>query len=204
MTTPQPAGAENKRSWFARHKILTALMAVVIAAIIFSALGGGSDESGDTTRAQDSGQAEDASPSGDAVDAEEPSAAPGVGTPVRDGKFEFVVTNVQPGVPSVGEDFLTETAQGEFVLVTMNIANIGDEAQSFSTSAQKLLDGQGRQFSVDDMATIVLDQGVAFEQINPGNSLEATVVFDVPAGTIPTEIELHDSLFSGGAVVALQ
>ncbi|MBY6414338.1 DUF4352 domain-containing protein [Rhodococcus sp. BP-252] len=189
MTTPQPVATEPKRNWFFRHKILTGILALIVLVIVVTAVNSGS---GDTSPS---------SPGASAPEATEPVV--GLGTPVRDGKFEFVVTGAQPGVPSVGQEFLTETAQGEYVLVTMSVRNIGDQAQSFTTSAQKLLDGQGRQYSVADMATIVLDQGIAFEQINPGNSIEATIVFDVPVGTVPTQIELHDSLLSGGVTIGL-
>ncbi|WP_179272875.1 MULTISPECIES: DUF4352 domain-containing protein [unclassified Rhodococcus (in: high G+C Gram-positive bacteria)] len=58
--------------------------------------------------------------------------------------------------------------------------------------------------SVDSLATAYLDEGIGYEQINPGNALDTTVVFDVPAGTVPAEIELHDSAFSGGTTVALR
>jgi len=37
--------------------------------------------------------------------------------------------------------------------------------------------------------------------INPGNSIDATASFDLPVGTPPGEIELHDSAFSGGVEV---
>lgn len=205
MNAPQPPQDNRKPNWFARHKILTVFVAIVAAAILFGAINSGSGGSSDTTAGNsnsvntDSGNSDAQTP-----DAQTPDAAPRIGTPVRDGKFEFVVSGVEPGVPSVGQDFLTETAQGEYILVTLTVRNSGDRAQGFATSAQKLLDGQGRQYSVDDMATIVLDQDVAYAQINPGNSIEATVAFDVPVGTVPAEIELHDSLFSGGSTVALQ
>ena len=39
--------------------------------------------------------------------------------------------------------------------------------------------------------------------INPGNSINATASFDIPAGTPPGTIELHDSAFSGGVEVQL-
>lgn len=115
------------------------------------------------------------------------------------------MNGVEAGVPSVGvNEYVTEKAQGQFVLVRMTVRNTGDRAQSFTTSAQKLVDAQDRQYSVDDMATITLDQGVAFEQINPGNSVEATIVFDVPQGTVPAVLEVHDSVFSGGESILLQ
>lgn len=192
MNAPQSLQPDHKPNWFARHKVLTVFVAIVAFAIVVAAVTQGSGGSNETSGVRDDSGAE------------QTESTPGLNTPVRDGKFEFTVTGVQLGVPSVGQDFLTETAQGEYILVTLTVRNIGDQAQGFATSAQKLLDGQGRQFSVDDMATVVLDQNVAYAQINPGNSIEATVAFDVPVGTVAADIELHDSLFSGGSTVALQ
>ncbi|MFM1724536.1 DUF4352 domain-containing protein [Rhodococcus sp. PAM 2766] len=180
-----------RKNWFGRHKVLTGLGVAVIAIIAIVAATGGSD--GPTQEAREAGAVVD-----------QPSDAR-IGTPVRDGKFEFVVHGVEAGVPTVGtNEYLTEKAQGQFVLVRMTVRNIGDREQSFTTSAQKLVDAQGRQYSVDDMATITLDQGVSFEQINPGNSLDATIVFDVPSGVVPAVLEVHDSVFSGGESVLLQ
>jgi hypothetical protein len=39
--------------------------------------------------------------------------------------------------------------------------------------------------------------------INPGNSIQVQAAFDVPPGTQPAELEVHDSMFSGGAKVGL-
>ena len=41
------------------------------------------------------------------------------------------------------------------------------------------------------------------EQINPGNRVTGTLIYDVPEGTKLTSIELHDSVFSGGVKVPL-
>lgn len=196
---PQPGYAPQqpppKKNWFARHKILTGVGAAIVAIIaITAATGGSGDQPSDSARA-----------AGAAVDGPAAAAEARIGTPVRDGKFEFVVGGVEAGVPSVGpNEYLTEKAQGQFVLVRMTVRNIGDEAQSFTSSAQKLVDAQDRQYSVDDIATMVLDEGRAFEQINPGNSVETTIVFDVPPGTVPAVLEVHDSIFSGGESILLQ
>jgi hypothetical protein len=37
--------------------------------------------------------------------------------------------------------------------------------------------------------------------MNPGVNMTMKVPIDVPAGPLPTAIELHDSVFSGGARV---
>ncbi|WP_251149785.1 DUF4352 domain-containing protein [Cellulosimicrobium sp. Marseille-Q4280] len=208
-----------RRSWFARHKILTGLGVVVLVAIIGGALGGGGEDEPTATAVANEAPAESAAPEGEAPEpapeepaeeapAEEPApevpATPGIGTAVRDGKFEFTVTSVETGVPSVGDEFLSEQAQGQYVLVHMTVTNIGDEAQMFDGSSQELTDTVGRTHSSDGSAAIYLGDANSFlTDINPGNSVEGTVVFDIPADAVPASIDLHDSFFSGGVEVAL-
>ncbi|MGB3772142.1 MAG: DUF4352 domain-containing protein [Rhodococcus sp. (in: high G+C Gram-positive bacteria)] len=188
---PQP----EKKNWFARHKILTGIAAliVVILAVNLASGGGESPTESATPPVAQNGN----------VATEPTTSNPGIGTAVRDGKFEFTVQNVERGVESVGEQYVTQTPQGEYVLVTMSVANIGDKQQLFDTNSQKLLDAQSREYSIDTVATVTNDPNIGFVEINPGNSVVATLVFDVPVGTEPAKIELHDSLFSGGTTVAL-
>jgi hydrogenase maturation factor len=123
---------------------------------------------------------------------------------VRDGTFEFTVTSVEAGVTRVGSDLIGQDAQGQYVLVHLTVANIGTEAQYFSDSSQKAFDAQDRQFSADSAAGVYLDgNNTLLNQINPGNTVTGTVVYDVPADAKLTRLELHDSPFSGGVEVAL-
>jgi hypothetical protein len=39
--------------------------------------------------------------------------------------------------------------------------------------------------------------------INPGNSIQVKLAFDVPPATNPAELKLHDSMFSSGVSVRL-
>jgi hypothetical protein len=43
----------------------------------------------------------------------------------------------------------------------------------------------------------------ALADLNPGDSVETAVVFDVPKGTDVESIELHDGPFSDGVTVGL-
>jgi len=139
-----------------------------------------------------------------AGDSAAPASAAGIGVPVRDGKFEFTVTKVEVGPARIGNQYLGKDAQGQFILVHLTIGNIGDVAQIFSDSGQKLFDAQGREFSADTAAAIYLDDSQSFlNEINPGNQVNGIVVFDVPKDVQPTSIELHDSIFSGGVTVSL-
>lgn len=125
---------------------------------------------------------------------------PGLGDPVRDGKFEFTVAGVKCGAAKVGNQFANETAQGMFCLVDVTVKNIGQEAQTFSGASQKAFDATGTQFSNDTGAEIYANEGAStfLEEINPGNQVKGKLVFDVPKGTKLTALELHDSMFSGG------
>ncbi|MFE7745354.1 DUF4352 domain-containing protein [Nocardia sp. NPDC057455] len=126
------------------------------------------------------------------------------GSPVRDGKFEFVVTRVDPPVKTVGDNqFLSETAQGQYILVHVNVSNIGDAPRGYFGSNQTLYDDQGRKFTNDSMAEINVNDHMSVD-INPGNKVSVTLVFDVPPGAVPATLELHDSMFSRGAKVALR
>lgn len=214
---PYPPEPPKQKSWFARHKVLTAILVLVVLVVAGTSLGGGDEEvpSGSASEppaeqaaepAADDDAPADAAP---AEELEEPAAEPaedaaGIGDPVRDGKFEFTVTEVETGVSEVGDEFLSEQAQGQFVLVHMTVSNIGDQAQMLSGSNQTLIDDQGREHSANGSAAIYLEGSETFlNDINPGNSVEGTVVFDIPADAEPAAVELHDSMFSGGVTVSL-
>lgn len=195
---PEPA---PRKSFFARHKVLTvflAIVALIVVVSVASSLGGGDTTTGTAGTADTAGGAQ--APAAAAPE----ETVPGLGTAVRDGKLEFTVTAVEPGVTNVGDEFLSVDAQGQFVLVHVTVTNIGDAAQMFDASSQKLFDTQGREHSADSTAGIYLGDANSFlNDINPGNSIQGVVVFDVPADAVPASVELHDSFMSGGSTVAL-
>lgn len=201
---PYPAPpAKKKKKW---PWVLGALVILLII-ILAATSGGGSDDTDTTADSGASSAAGQADPGdADSGDAEGEDAAAGLNTPVRDGKFEFVVTGVEPGLTSVGDNpYLTEEAQGQFVVVTMTVKNTSDQPQSFSPTGQKLFDAENRSFEPDTTAQIALGGSdiPVWDNINPGNAVTVKLVYDMPAGATPASIELHDSMFSGGVSVNL-
>lgn len=211
------APAPTTKGFIRRHKVLTLVVVVVGVVVLAQVTGGGGDGAGSADGA--AAPAVSATPAPGASDAPEedvpaaPSeeapappaeATPGIGTPVADGRLQFTVTNVEAGVPSIGDDLFGVTAQGQYVLVHMTVTNVGDAAQLFDASSQRLLDGQGRTHSADSTAAIYLPGSNSFlTSINPGNTVDGIVVFDVPTDAIPVSVELHDSPFSGGVTVTV-
>ena len=124
-----------------------------------------------------------------------------INTPVRDGKFEFTVKGVECGKPSVGEGIVAVKAQGVFCVVSLSVKNIGDEAQSMSSSNQYLYNSEGQQYSAT--STFSLENDLLYQSINPGNMVDGVILFDVTPGMSPSSIELHDGIFSDGVKVEL-
>lgn len=131
------------------------------------------------------------------------SSAPGVGDPVRDGQFEFVVTGIEdPGAVYQPEGLLRDEANGSWLVVYVTVENVGDREQAFLTGNQRIL-WDGKEYGGEGFTW----NGANAEDLNPGVVLEATLMFDLPDGFprlgTGTILELHDSVFSGGVNVSL-
>jgi septal ring-binding cell division protein DamX len=191
------ADKETKKNWFARHKVLTVILALVVIGVIASAAGGGNKSSDTKSNSTSTSEAK----------AKSEAQTIKVGEAARDGKFEFTIKSVECGKASVGPNqYATKTAQGQYCLMTLDVKNIGNSQQYFSESDQKLLNASGMQYSPDNTATLYNSNNsdALLAQINPGNTVEGVLVFDIPKDQTPVTAELHDSGFSGGVEVTLQ
>lgn len=193
----EKAYRKAKRPWYKKKRYVIPLALLAVIAIVSS--GGG----GDTEPAADSGAQQPTA--GQPADNGEADQV-GMNQPARDGKFEFTVTSLECGIDSVGGEFLSAEAQGEFCLLGVTVENIGDEAQSLFADNLLLIDAQEREFSADSEATLYHgeDGDSWFSEINPGNSVDGEFVFDVPQGAELVQARLHDSMLSGGVVVNLR
>ncbi len=132
-------------------------------------------------------------------------APPGLHSPVRDGRFEFVVTGFSCGHATVGRSFVTRSAQGQFCLATLSITNVGTGARTFAEGFQKAFGPDGTEYGTDPAAGVIENSGgtTVWTTVNPGNSLTGTIVFDIPKAASIVKLELHDSPLSGGVTVTL-
>ncbi len=119
-----------------------------------------------------------------------------IGQKVRDGTFDFTVTEVNRS-----RTFRDQRAQGVYVIVALTVKNIGVEPVMFQWSAQQLRDSIGRQYSPIFMVPSLF--GNVVNAIDPGQEVPIKLPFDVPPGTKPTQIVLHEARSSDGAPVNL-
>jgi hypothetical protein len=131
---------------------------------------------------------------------------PGFGDPVRDGRFEFVVSRADCSKSNLGMEHLKRTAKGKYCVVDLSVKNIADNPQLFLGSAQEAFDAAGTKFSDDEIAGLYANVNTQtfLRIIRPGEKVVGKVVFDIPKSATLTTIELHDSFLSGGAQVALR
>ena len=199
-----------KRPWYKKKRIVIPLGAVVAIAVITNL--NNNDSTTETTSQPAKNGVSTTSSSKAQTPADEPAdqdSAAKPGTPVRDGKFEFVVAKPTCGKKTVGSQYLNATAQGQFCIVPMTVKNVGDKAQTFSASNQKAFIGDA-SYEADTMASMYVETGANgksssfLEKINPGNSVKGSIVFDVPKGKTLDRIEVHDSVFSSGVEVQLR
>ena len=133
-----------------------------------------------------------------------PSPSSGVGVPVttEDGA-QYTLTNFACGIPQVGSELLNSRAQGEYCQADLTLTNTGKKSVSFSASDVKAFAGDV-EYEVDAGASLYADEGNAFlEDVNPGNTLQSKVFFDVPTGTRLERMEVGGGLFSDGESIQL-
>jgi hypothetical protein len=194
---PQPP-PKKKRHWV-RNIFLGVAGFIVLIVIISVAANRGSNS---TPAASGGGAPANTAPAA-------PQAAK-IGTPVRDGKFQFTITSVSHA-KSVGDtaNGLGDTAQGEYTILHITVTNIGSQPQTLDDSSQYVYDASGRKYDASTSADMDLNSAsgsdsVFLNDINPGNTVKGELAFDMPAGLKAVKAELHDSAFSGGVIVNLR
>jgi hypothetical protein len=128
-----------------------------------------------------------------------------MGSKARDGDFEFVVTGVQhPGKTLAGKVGETLIAHGEFVIVKVNVTNVGKVDKAPSCSCQILITDKGQMLKASSSILRTKDALKFVQLIPPGSTVNGVLMlFDVAPGTNVVNIQLHDTPASPGVNVKL-
>lgn len=195
MSEKKQKVSNKKQNWFAKHKVLTGIaVLIILIAIVSASPSSDTDTSDSSDPSTNSNKKEDNS-----------KKMAKIGTAVRDGKFEFTINGVECGAKKLGSEYFNEKAQGQFCVMDVTVKNIGDEAQLFSGSDQLVFNANGQKYSNNSSAEMAIDDNDTFlNEINPGNTVDGKVVFDIPVDQELVKAELHDSSLSNGVKVNLQ
>jgi hypothetical protein len=183
--------------------LLAAILMTVLYAALFSAV---SDAADDLAKAPGTSASLPADGHAKPGEATKPGASKVTprGAAAQAGDFQITVSGVETGIPQVGDTiagtFFGEKAQGSYVLVHLSVKNTGSSAAYFTSDDVKILDAQKREFSADDAASLYIkaNADTLFGQINPGNTMQGVIAFDVPVGTAPATLQYAGGLLSSG------
>jgi hypothetical protein len=90
---------------------------------------------------------------------------------------------------AVGSSGIGTEADGIFLVVILEMENVGDESFDITDRHLRAVDGEDREFEADFEASAYADsdsrieaEGITSEQLNPGLSVTRAVIFDVNPG----------------------
>ena len=121
-----------------------------------------------------------------------------IGDVIKAGNFKWSVKNFKTA-KEIGSEYFSQKADGIYLILDVEVENIGNSAEYLMDSFVKLVDEQGREFSPSTSAAFYLKpQGSAlmFDQINPGITKKGKIVYDVPQGLKVADIRISSNLVS--------
>ena len=196
---PVGPGRAAPRRWYRRKRFLVPML--VVGLILLAALNRADDGGGPRGQGGSGG-----APGGSAGRAHATTAAPrprdsgstaGPRRTARDGKLEFTVTLVSCNHATVGKPPFQFRAGGQFCLVRLQVRNISSRSWTMFPN-QFLIDTVGDSHRMDVRAGIAVSSQRLLEQLEPGERVSGTLVFDLTRSVRPERLELHDSPLSGG------
>lgn len=198
---------QKQKNWFKRHKVWTAVIALLLLFMIIGAANSGNKT---TTNNATASTSNTGSTKPTTSNASTVATMPKLNQPANDGKFSFTITSFSCGETQITQpdnSYSTSQAQGQFCTMSLTVKNIGSVAQSFDASSQYLYDASNKQYSYSSDGTNTAnptssDFGV-YVNVNPGVTISGIVVFDIPKGVVPVTAILHDSGASNGVKVSL-
>lgn len=192
--TRTPMEQAEKRSWFARHKVLTG----IIGLVVFFAVVGSNGGSKNTSNSSLSNSSEKASEKASETKPEVKSY--GINEDVHVGDVRWKVTEVKDlgntlkGSASKYPTFTkNKTTGGKFVEVTVEVENLGSEMKSASNL--NIVDDKGREFIHATDVSAWLPEGkemFVLANLNPNVPQTFTDIYEIPADAVGLKIEVGD------------
>jgi hypothetical protein len=85
------------------------------------------------------------------------------------------------------------TTNNEYFVLHLDYTNTSSEAQSLWASDFRLVDTAGKEYSSNTDVSLAVEKPIIIDEVNPGLTLQGTIVFEVPPGTEFSELRLEES-----------
>lgn len=164
---------EKSKNWFARHKILTVVLALIAIGVIASASGG--DKGAEVVNKSSNDQSEQVG-----SEAAEEKTQFNVGEDISFDSKTVTISNVERNWNS-GNQFITPDSGNEYVKVQVDIQNNSNNQVSYNTFDWKIQNSNGVIKDVDS-AAFVADGALNSGELAANGKVSGFLVFQVPAG----------------------
>lgn len=106
-----------------------------------------------------------------------------IGDRVVSGDIAYTVTKCETS-PTLSNEYSSTSSDGIFVILDMDLENIGKETITMTSNYVKLVDDQGRVFESDSDSWMYIDSdsNILLKQLQPGLKTSGRIIFDVPIG----------------------
>ncbi len=194
MSDVQAGEAQTKKSWFARHKIITGAIGLFLFFMIIGMFQMDKVPQAPITQSTSSA---------DVSKETSPAKVAKIGDTVEDKDIAFTVTKVTTA-KTLGSSYSKKNAQGTFYVVAIKIANNSNETSTIDSSQFQVIDNQKRTFDRSSEGQIASGFDLFLQQIQPGLSVNANIVFDLPDDAKELQLVVKGSYFSTGAKIYLE
>lgn len=86
------------------------------------------------------------------------------------------------------------STSNEYFVVHIEYTNTSGEAQDLWAADLVLVDTDGKEYTTNRDVSLALENPIIIEEVNPGLTIQGTVVFEVPPGTEFSEMRLEESI----------
>lgn len=107
----------------------------------------------------------------------------------------YEVTRVETA-SEIGDSITQEKANGEFVLIEVELTNEETEPSTILSENLVLIGGNDSRYTTSDDALFAVDDALFFDEIQPGNTEAGTLVYDLPPNAVKGAILQVEDLFS--------
>jgi hypothetical protein len=178
----------KKKSWFARHKVWTGILAFLVVAAV---LGAASPENSKT------GESKGVTTKATKTATPAPKAVYGVNEPATISDQTLTVTGVQRNYSS-GNQYVKPDAGQEYVVVSVTIQNNGNEQVSYNTYDFQMQDSNGVQ-KTEAFVTSVENQ-LQSGNLAAGGKVTGNLAYEVPKGDTGLKLIFKPSFWSSKTV----
>lgn len=177
---------EKNGNWFARHKVVTAILIIAVIGGIAAAANGGDDakvvdKPGEST-AQDNNKTSE-------------KTQFNVKETISFDSKEVTVTGVERNW-NTGNQFITPEAGKEFVKVQVTIKNNSNNDITYSTIDWKMKDSGNVLYDFAS-ATFMIDGSLGSDTLVAGDTISGFLAFEVPDGDSGLRLQYSPSFWSG-------